>query len=88
MLGVMNATSVMHAGHSKGGDDVILYACQHDGDIPLIVNISGRYWLDRGMTDRFGKDFMQKLEAGRMKMKGQYQSSGAKFEWELTKEVN
>lgn len=80
-------------GHSKGGNDVLLYAAkvgcqrtvpvqgnrprsasfarndplnapldfgrpprsQYDGDIPLIVNLAGRFHMKDGITDRFGQ---------------------------------
>ena len=37
----------MHAGHSKGGDTVITYAGTYD-DISKVVNVSGRFFLDKG----------------------------------------
>ena len=37
----------LHAGHSKGGDTVITYAGTYD-DIPKVVNVSGRFFLDKG----------------------------------------
>lgn len=48
-------------GHSKGGNAVILYASKYH-DVEIIVNISGRFHLDRGMEGRLGKDFMAKIE--------------------------
>lgn len=38
---------VADAGHSKGGDTVITYAGKYD-DVPRVVNVSGRFFLDRG----------------------------------------
>ncbi len=35
------------AGHSKGGDTVVTYAGTYD-DIPKVVNVSGRFHLERG----------------------------------------
>lgn len=37
------------AGHSKGGDTVVTYAAKYD-DIPRVVNVSGRFHLDKGQT--------------------------------------
>ena len=37
------------AGHSKGGDTVITYAGTYD-DIPKVVNVSGRFHLERGIA--------------------------------------
>lgn len=34
----------MHAGHSKGGNNVLLYASQYDGDVEFIINIAGVVW--------------------------------------------
>jgi len=43
-------------GHSKGGDAVLLYASKYH-DISTVINISGRYALDKGIEERLGKDF-------------------------------
>ncbi|XP_077212636.1 putative uncharacterized protein YDL057W isoform X1 [Tasmannia lanceolata] len=48
-------------GHSKGGDVVILYASVYH-DIHTVVNISGRFDLERGIEDRLGKDFMKRIK--------------------------
>lgn len=45
-------------GHSKGGNVVLLYASKYH-DIPMVINISGRFDLLRGIEERLGKDFMQ-----------------------------
>ncbi|XP_042004436.1 uncharacterized protein LOC121753269 isoform X2 [Salvia splendens] len=44
-----------------GGDVVLLYASKYH-DIPAVVNLSGRYDLKRGIEERFGKDFMERLK--------------------------
>ncbi|KAJ6814780.1 uncharacterized protein M6B38_138220 [Iris pallida] len=49
------------AGHSKGGDVVLLYASVYH-DIHTVVNISGRFNLKRGIESRLGKDYMQRIE--------------------------
>ncbi|XP_027183272.1 uncharacterized protein LOC113781518 isoform X2 [Coffea eugenioides] len=41
-------------GHSKGGNAVLLYASR-DNDIQIIVNIAGRFNLERGIEGRLGK---------------------------------
>ncbi|CAA7402936.1 unnamed protein product [Spirodela intermedia] len=52
------------AGHSKGGNAVLLYASMYH-DIKKVINISGRFALDRGMEGRLGKNFMERVkEAG------------------------
>jgi alpha/beta superfamily hydrolase len=48
------------AGHSKGGNVVILYASMYQ-DIPSVINISGRFNLERGIGDRFGNDYMERM---------------------------
>ncbi|KAJ0973643.1 hypothetical protein J5N97_015608 [Dioscorea zingiberensis] len=49
------------AGHSKGGNVVLLYASIYH-DIPRVINISGRFNLKRGIEDRLGKDYMQRIK--------------------------
>lgn len=48
-------------GHSKGGNVVLLYASKFR-DIHTVVNISGRFNLQRGMEGRLGKDFIQRIK--------------------------
>ncbi|XP_050220051.1 uncharacterized protein LOC126670381 [Mercurialis annua] len=48
-------------GHSKGGDDVVLYASKYH-DIKAVINVSGRYDLSKGLEEKFGKDFMDKIK--------------------------
>ncbi|KAL6215303.1 hypothetical protein ACLB2K_014734 [Fragaria x ananassa] len=38
-------------GHSKGGNAVILYGAKYK-DVPVVVNISGRFNLERGIEGR------------------------------------
>mmetsp|Transcript_8764 Transcript_8764/g.18697 ORF Transcript_8764/g.18697 Transcript_8764/m.18697 type:complete len:337 (+) Transcript_8764:201-1211(+) len=49
------------AGHSKGGDVVLLYAATFD-DVPFVVNISGRFDMKRGIKERFGEEMLSKVE--------------------------
>ncbi|KAK8550411.1 hypothetical protein V6N12_039122 [Hibiscus sabdariffa] len=42
-------------GHSKGGNVVLLYASKYN-DVSAVVNISGRFHLEKGMAGRLGKD--------------------------------
>ncbi|KAE8658171.1 hypothetical protein F3Y22_tig00116974pilonHSYRG00077 [Hibiscus syriacus] len=55
-------------GHSKGGDVVLLYASKYR-DIHIVVNVSGRYDLKRGLTEIFGEDYMEKFEDGYINLK-------------------
>ncbi|GJT07316.1 alpha/beta hydrolase fold protein [Tanacetum coccineum] len=48
-------------GHSKGGNVVVLYASSHH-DIPIVVNVSGRYKMDRGIEERLGKDYSERAK--------------------------
>uniref|UniRef100_A0A0D9Z3E3 Small ribosomal subunit protein uS10c n=1 Tax=Oryza glumipatula TaxID=40148 RepID=A0A0D9Z3E3_9ORYZ len=49
------------AGHSKGGNVVILYSSIHR-DVASIINMSGRFDLRRGIADRLGSDYMEKID--------------------------
>lgn len=40
---------------------MLLYASMNH-DIPVIVNISGRFALERGIDGRLGKNFMQRIK--------------------------
>ncbi|KAL6226698.1 hypothetical protein ACLB2K_000659 [Fragaria x ananassa] len=48
-------------GHSKGGDEVLLYASKY-GDVRTVVNVSGRYDLNGGLDLRLGKNFMERIK--------------------------
>lgn len=48
-------------GHSKGGSVVLLYASKYH-DIRMVVNVSGRYDLTKGIEERLGNDFMQRIK--------------------------
>ncbi|KAI3979429.1 hypothetical protein MKX01_001621 [Papaver californicum] len=48
-------------GHSKGGDVVLIYASKYH-DLPTVVNVSGRYHMEKGIAERLGKDFMERIE--------------------------
>ncbi|KAF8670986.1 hypothetical protein HU200_050259 [Digitaria exilis] len=47
-------------GHSKGGSVVVLYASIY-GDVPMVVNLSGRFYLEKGVEERLGKEFMDRI---------------------------
>lgn len=47
-------------GHSKGGDVVVLYASIYN-DVPMVVNLSGRFYLEKGIEERLGKEFMDRI---------------------------
>ena len=48
-------------GHSRAGTTVLLYALYYD-DIPIVVNIAGRYRLERGINERFSQQQFDELE--------------------------
>jgi uncharacterized protein len=41
----------------SGGNVVVLYASVY-GDVPMVINLSGRFDLERGVEERLGKEFM------------------------------
>ncbi|RID58439.1 hypothetical protein BRARA_F01742 [Brassica rapa] len=57
----MNRVVPVILGHSKGGDVVLLYASKYH-DISNVINLSGRYDLKRGIGERLGEDFLERLE--------------------------
>ncbi|XP_006288247.2 uncharacterized protein LOC17881167 isoform X1 [Capsella rubella] len=48
-------------GHSKGGNVVLLYAAKYK-DVQTVVNISGRFFLERGIEARLGKDYFRRIK--------------------------
>ncbi|KAL3829989.1 hypothetical protein ACJIZ3_018791 [Penstemon smallii] len=48
-------------GHSKGGNVVLLYASKYH-DTNAVINISGRYDLKKGLQERLGQKFMERLK--------------------------
>lgn len=44
-----------------GGNVVLLYASKYH-DIYGVINLSGRYKLDRGISERLGKEFLEKIK--------------------------
>ncbi|XP_061965233.1 uncharacterized protein LOC133689392 isoform X2 [Populus nigra] len=69
-------------GHSKGGNVVLLYASKYN-DVHTVVNISGRFNLEKGMEGRLGKDFLLRLkEHGYIDV---FNRKG-KFEYRVTEE--
>ncbi|KQK08425.1 uncharacterized protein LOC100821605 [Brachypodium distachyon] len=47
-------------GHSKGGDVVVLYASLYD-NVHMVVNLSGRFYLEQGIEERLGKEFIDRI---------------------------
>lgn len=44
-----------------GGNVALLYASMFN-DVSKVVNISGRFNLERGIEGRLGKDFLQRIK--------------------------
>ncbi|KAI3443624.1 hypothetical protein Pfo_000289 [Paulownia fortunei] len=57
----VNRLTVAVLGHSKGGNVVLLYASKYH-DIGAVVNVSGRYDLKRGIEERLGEKFLERLK--------------------------
>lgn len=73
-------------GHSKGGDTVVTYAGKYD-DVPKVVNVSGRFYLDQGITPRFGKDIFDRLKKDKkVQVHDPTVTTGPTEEWTLTEE--
>ncbi|XWS26421.1 hypothetical protein CRYUN_Cryun26dG0030900 [Craigia yunnanensis] len=69
-------------GHSKGGNVVLLYASNYN-DVPTVINISGRFHLEKGIEGRLGKDFLQRIKQnGFIDVK----NKKGKFEYRVTEE--
>uniref|UniRef100_A0A0E0JKE0 BAAT/Acyl-CoA thioester hydrolase C-terminal domain-containing protein n=1 Tax=Oryza punctata TaxID=4537 RepID=A0A0E0JKE0_ORYPU len=47
-------------GHSKGGDVVTLYASIYD-DVHLVINVSGRFDLEKGIEERIGEGSISRI---------------------------
>ena len=39
---------------------MVLYAAIY-GDVPMVVNLSGRFYLEKGIEERLGKEFMGRI---------------------------
>ncbi|KAG8376153.1 hypothetical protein BUALT_Bualt09G0033600 [Buddleja alternifolia] len=57
----VNRSTVAVLGHSKGGNVVLLYASKYH-DISAVVNVSGCFDLKRGIKERLGENFLEKLK--------------------------
>lgn len=45
----------------SGGNVVLLYAAKYK-DVETVVNISGRFFLERGIEGRLGKDYFRRIK--------------------------
>lgn len=55
-----NRTIKAILGHSKGGNVVLLYASKYH-DIDAVINASGRYDLKKGIEERLGAGFLERI---------------------------
>ncbi|GAB2291836.1 hypothetical protein Dimus_026087 [Dionaea muscipula] len=60
LIGLKRVVSAI-VGHSKGGNVVLLYASKYH-DVPTVLNLSGRYKLDRGIEERLGEKFLERIK--------------------------
>lgn len=67
-------------GHSKGGINVMRYSATV-GDVPNVINLSGRFKVADGTKARFGEDIIHKL-----KNNGPILRKEFGFEWMMTYE--
>ncbi|KAG1674425.1 hypothetical protein FOA52_012952 [Chlamydomonas sp. UWO 241] len=82
--GTLGRMVVAIVGHSKGGDVVLMYGSAFD-DVPLVVNIAGRFNMTRGFRERFGEATIAKVEhLGQVKQKVM-SDLGQPIEFMLTK---
>ena len=66
---------------------MILYAKLH-GDIPLVINVAGRYDLKEGIDSRFGEDIFQRvLHHDQPVVLPAQREDGKTWSWTLTAEV-
>ncbi|CAB4296656.1 unnamed protein product [Prunus armeniaca] len=79
---VQNYVVTAVVGHSKGGNAVLLYAAKYN-DVHKVVNIAGRFNLERGIEGRLGKDFLR-----RIKQDGfiDFKNKRGTFEYRVTEE--
>ncbi|KAG7671270.1 hypothetical protein Ndes2526B_g02252 [Nannochloris sp. 'desiccata'] len=72
-------------GHSKGGTNVIKYAAEV-GDIPNMINLSGRFCVRDGVLQRFGMDILDRLSAAAKNTleKGILRTEPDGFQWLMT----
>ncbi|EOA24591.1 hypothetical protein CARUB_v10017865mg [Capsella rubella] len=57
----INRVVTIILGHSKGGDVVLLYASKYH-NIPNVINLSGRYDLKKGIEERLGEGFLERIK--------------------------
>lgn len=65
---------------------VLLYASKYD-DVPLVINIAGRFDLTQGVTMRYGEDIFERLKTeGSIEMPRRH-LDGSTTTYRLTQEV-
>lgn len=53
-------------GHSKSATSALLFAATHEEgrEVPALVCLAGRWKMDRGIVERFGREAMEKMKKG------------------------
>ncbi|KAJ4708208.1 alpha/beta-Hydrolases superfamily protein [Melia azedarach] len=69
-------------GHSKGGNAVLLYAAKYN-DICTVINISGRFHLERGIEGRLGQEYLERIKQNKFI---DVKNKKGKFEYRVTEE--
>ncbi|KAG1656552.1 hypothetical protein FOA52_011504 [Chlamydomonas sp. UWO 241] len=72
-------------GHSKGGNVVLLYGGKYD-DVPLVVNLSGRYDLAAGVMERFGPAVLEELRTAGWVRQATRNGAGKGIVYKLTQQ--
>jgi alpha/beta superfamily hydrolase len=57
-----NRTVTAVIGHSMGGNIVMMFASKYYGLVPVIVNVSGRYFMNHGNSKHFSPEQINQLE--------------------------
>jgi pimeloyl-ACP methyl ester carboxylesterase len=74
-------------GHSKGGMNVVKYAAEI-GDIPNMINLSGRFAVRDGILQRFGENILGQLAAAKNTTPegGILRTEADGFQWLMTED--
>lgn len=48
-------------GHGKGGNSALVYASKYH-DVATVVSLSARYYMDKGIEELLGKDYMSRIK--------------------------
>ncbi|WZZ22569.1 hypothetical protein YC2023_123956 [Brassica napus] len=75
---------LQHLRGENRGSVVLLYAAKYK-DVQTVVNISGRFFLERGIEMRLGKDYLKRIKENGFidvrNRKGKFEYRGANSSW-------